>query len=317
MNIKTSFLSLCLMPVLLYSQLTIPLYPGAIPNNKDLTGLKDTGNTFMVKNVANRFITRVVTPELIVYLPEKTKNTGIAVIICPGGGYGGLAIDHEGHVVAKKFIEHGIAGIVLKYRTPNPKYVNNKEVVPLMDAQQAILVVRQHAKEWKIKADRIGIMGSSAGGHLASTAGTHFNQPEIPNPGKISLRPDFMVLNYPVISFTDEVTHLGSRDNLLAENSNPIDPEKIKLYSNELQVDANTPPVFITHALDDKVVPIANTLLFLAALQKYHVATRSFFYAKGGHGFGLDNLTTETEWIDDCIHWLLSDRTTKKTFCSM
>lgn len=317
MKIKNSFLLFTLIPLCLMGQITIPLYQGTVPNNKDLTGLQDTGNTFMVKNVANRFITRIITPELFVYLPEKSKSTGIAVIICPGGGYGGLAIDHEGHEVAKKFIQHGIAGIVLKYRTPNPKYVNNKEVVPLMDAQQAILVVRQRAKEWKIKPDRIGIMGSSAGGHLASTAGTHFNQPEVHNPGKISLRPDFMVLNYPVISFTEEVTHKGSRDNLLAENSNPITPEKIKLYSNELQVDANTPPVFITHAMDDQVVPIANTLLFLSALQKYRVAARSFFYAKGGHGFGLDNLITETEWIDDCIHWLLSDRTTKKTFCSM
>jgi len=317
MNLKVLFFNLMMFPLLLSSQIIIPLYTGVIPNNKDLTGLQDTGNNFIVKNVPNRFITRVIMPELTVYLPEKTKNTGIAVIICPGGGYGGLAIDHEGHEVAKKFIEHGIAGIVLKYRPPNPKYVINKEVVPLMDAQQAILLVRQHAKEWKIKPDRIGIMGSSAGGHLASTAGTHFNQIEIPNPGKISLRPDFMVLNYPVISFADSVTHRGSRDNLLAHASMPADPEKTILYSNELQVDANTPPVFITHALDDKVVPIANTILFIAALQKYHVAVRSFFYAKGGHGFGLDNLTSESEWIEDCIHWLLSDRTTKKTFCSM
>jgi len=317
MNLKILFFNLMMFPLLLSSQITIPLYTGDIPNNKDLKGLQDSATSFMVKNIAIRFITRVITPELTVYLPEKTKNTGIAVVICPGGGYGGLAIDHEGHEVAKKFIEHGIAGIVLKYRPPNPKYVNNKEVVPLMDAQQAILLVRQHAKEWKIKPDRIGIMGSSAGGHLASTAGTHFNQIEIPNPGKISLRPDFMVLNYPVISFADSVTHRGSRDNLLAQASMQADPEKIILYSNELQVDANTPPVFITHALDDKVVPIANTILFIAALQKYYVAVRSFFYAKGGHGFGLDNLTSESEWIDDCIHWLLSDRSPKKTFCSM
>lgn len=306
-------------PFFLQGQMTVPLYPGEVPNNKNLSGLKDSATSFMVKGVSNRFIVRVITPELMVYLPDKSKNTGLAVVICPGGGYGGLAIDHEGIEVAKKLVEHGIAGIVLKYRTPNPKYVNNKEIVPLQDAQQAILMVRQHAKEWKIKPDRIGIMGSSAGGHLASTAGTHFNMPQIPNPGKISLRPDFMILNYPVISFADSVTHWGSRENLLGENNKPVtDLEKIKLYSNELQVDANTPPTYITHAQDDKVVSITNSILFIAALQKYQVPVRSFFYAKGGHGYGLDNLTSETEWLGDCLHWLLAEKQTgKKTFCSM
>jgi acetyl esterase/lipase len=204
---------------------------------------------------------------------------------------------------------------------PNSKYVENKEIVPLQDAQRAIQLVRENAKKWGINPNKIGIEGNSAGGHLASTAGTHYQKSLIDNPLKTSLRPDFMVLNYPVISMADSLTHLGSRDNLIGEaldaskteqktseqkSSNlPVTGEKIKEYSNELQVTSDTPPTFITHAVDDDAVKVQNSLLFIAALQKNKVPVESFFYAKGGHGYAMDNPTSDVEWIDSCMNWIL------------
>jgi acetyl esterase/lipase len=302
-----------------FAQTAMPLYEGLAPNSKP-TILKDSTVTYgkMV------FMVRVINPDLTMYLPEKNINTGMAVVICPGGGYTGLAIEHEGHAIAKKLQANGIAGFVLKYRLPNAEFVTNKEFVPLQDAQRAIQLVREHAEKWGINPHKIGIQGNSAGGHLASTAGTHFQKEQIQNPKKTSLRPDFMILNYPVISFADNLTHYGSRFNLVGEmpaeelkkitndwqNSEkklkalPISAEKIKEYSNELQVTANTPPTFITHANNDDVVPVGNSILFIAALQQSNVPVESFFYAKGGHGYGMDNPTAENEWIENCLKWL-------------
>ncbi|MEN9613565.1 MAG: hypothetical protein RLZZ628_4379 [Bacteroidota bacterium] len=307
------------------AQKVIPLYDGHAPNSKNIAGLTDTALIFPMGKKMGHFISRVARPELTIYLPEKGKSTGIAVIICPGGGYSGVAIDHEGHDIARKLIEHGIAGFVLKYRLPNAQYVDNKSIVPLQDAQRAIQWVRENAKQWGIHPQKIGIQGSSAGGHLASTAGTHFLKPRIDNPKKTNLRPDFMILNYPVISFADSLTHYGSRMNLVgnisAEELNKImqnwqtseqklaslqvEPDSIKEYSNELQVTPQTPPTFITHAVDDNVVKVQNSILFMAALQQNHVPVESFFYAKGGHGYGMDNPTNEVDWIDSCIQWIL------------
>jgi acetyl esterase/lipase len=302
------------------AQQTIPLYDGLAPNSKPTT-LHDSTLTFgqMV------FMIRVIKPELTMYLPEKNKNTGMAVIVCPGGGYSGLAIEHEGHAIAKKLQANGIAGFVLKYRLPNAEFVNNKEFVPLQDAQRAIQIVRENATKWGIKANKIGIQGNSAGGHLASTAGTHFLKEQIQNPKKTSLRPDFMILNYPVISFADSLTHYGSRFSLIGEmpfaelnkiladwqNAEKrlkpllVSAQKVKEYSNELQVTPNTPPTFITHANNDDVVPVQNSILFVAALQQNQVPVESFFYAKGGHGYGMDNPTADVEWIERCLKWLL------------
>ncbi len=308
-----------LIAQLVLAQKTIPLYEGLPPNSKPTT-LSDSALFFGTM----RFTIRIITPELTMYLPEKNKATGIAVIICPGGGYSGLALDHEGHDIAKKLQANGIAGFVLKYRMPNTEFVNNKEFVPLQDAQRAIQVVRENAKKWGINPKKIGIAGSSAGGHLASTAGTHYMKEQIINPKKTSLRPDFMVLNYPVISFADTLTHNGSRFNLIGEiavdslkrifadwkNSEkklkplPISPEKIKEYSNELQVTPDTPPTFITHANDDDVVLVQNSILFMASLQKNEVPIEAFFYAKGGHGYGMINSTSNVQWIEPCIKWL-------------
>ena len=288
------------------AQITLPLYEKGIPNNKaqiNVTEIENAGRLNDGRSI--KFIRKIITPEIYVYLPKSNiKNTGKAVIICPGGGYTGLAIDHEGHEIAQKLNEYGIAGIVLKYRCPDTSIVENKTVVPLQDVHRAIQIVRSNAAKWKIKTTKIGIMGSSAGGHLASTAATHFKHTDIPNPDKINLRPDFAILNYPVISFADSVTHKGSRSNLIQHGEN-MDPALIEYYSNELQVNAHTPPVYITHAADDDVVPVANTLLFIAACQQYGVPVKSFFYNRGGHGYGIKNPKAKKQWIDDCIQWIL------------
>lgn len=197
------------------SQEVIPLYEkNEVPNWKS-SELEEKVWNFPSKNGISRFVSLVSNPEITVYLPTKEKNKGIAVIICPGGGYTGLAIDHEGHHIAKKLNEFGIAGIVLKYRLPFTDVVNNKDIVPLQDAQRAIQIVRENSSKWNIHPNKIGIEGNSAGGHLASTAGTHFTKELIANPKSLSLRPNFMILNYPVISFADSLTHFGSRFNLI------------------------------------------------------------------------------------------------------
>ncbi len=197
---------------------------------------------------------------------------------------------------------------------PNPLYVINKSIVPLQDAQRAIQLVRENAKAWKIKPNLIGILGSSAGGHLASTAGTHFATAVIDNPGQTSLRPDFMILNYPVISFADSISHHGSRDNLIRESPNhPLDEKLVLLYSNELQVTPSTPPVYISHSYDDRTVPVANTIVFIAACLEQKVPVKSFFYRAGGHGYGIHNPTSAIVWFDDCIAWIKKDIIKKKS----
>lgn len=285
-----------------FAQKTIPLYEaGQIPNAKKVDipeRVEGPDNS----NRTVRFVMDISVPELTIYLPESEKNTGIAVIICPGGGYSGLAIDHEGHDMAKRLNEHGIAGFVLKYRCPQPAIVDRKEIVPLQDAQRAIQIVRENAADWGIDPAKIGIAGSSAGGHLASTAGTHFHKVVIENPQGTSLRPDFMVLNYPVISFVKGLTHQGSRDNLIGGLPNA--DSLVVEYSNELQVTSETPPTFITHAVNDDAVKVQNSLLFIAALQQNNIPVASFFYAEGGHGYGMNNPTAEVEWMDSCIQWI-------------
>ena len=282
------------------AQTIIPLYDGIIPNNKLVTKSEI--------NKGNGRIAGVTIPTLTVYLPEKKDSFLTAVIICPGGGYAGLAMEHEGSAVTKTFNEKGVAAFVLKYRLPADSTVNNKEIVPLQDAERAIQLVREKAKEWNINPDKIGIMGFSAGGHLASTLGTHYNMIVIDNLKNINLRPDFMILVYPVISFADSLAHMGSRENLIGKNANA---EKIKLYSNELQVTTQTPPAFLIHAADDKTVKVENSILFFEALQKNKVPSEMHIYEKGGHGFGLHNSTTKDEWFDTAINWMLTNKLMK------
>jgi acetyl esterase/lipase len=272
------------------AQTEIPLYPGTIPNALTAADEESTVNG-VVKNVSK--------PTLSVFLPPAGTENGAAVIICPGGGYGVLVIDREGYEVAKAFNKTGIAAFVLKYRLPSDKTMQDKSVAPLQDAQQAIKLVRENAKEWHLNSSKIGIMGFSAGGHLASTAGTHFDDPVITNKENTSLRPDFMILVYPVISFMDAPSHKGSRSNLIG-----ISPtaDKIKYFSNELQVKESTPPAFLTHAGDDTVVPVSNSILFYEALNKFKIPSDLHIYSKGEHGY-LKNPSFE-EWFTRCTHWM-------------
>jgi acetyl esterase/lipase len=277
-----------------YSQETIPLYT-TIPNERIAADEEsnDTKNGISIK---------VSKPTLTVYLPSKEKACGTSVIICPGGGYGILVMDREGHAIAKKFIEQGIAAFVLKYRLPSDRIMQDKSIGPLQDAQQAIMTLRMRAAEWGILPDKIGIMGFSAGGHLASSAGTHFLQRTIAKESNISLRPDFMILVYPVISLSDSIGHKGTRENLLGKEPSK---ELVEKFSNETQVSSKTPPAFITHAGDDKAVPVANSICFYSALQKNGVPASLFIYSKGGHGFLKS--PPQDVWMSDLTYWLQSN----------
>lgn len=220
-------------------------------------------------------IGKVQVPQIEVYLPNKKGATGQAVIICPGGGYSILAYDWEGTDIAKLFNAHGIAAFVLKYRLPDSLSSTAPDQVPLLDAKQAMRIVRSRADEWNINPDKIGIMGFSAGGHLASTLSTHFEE---------TTKPNFSILIYPVISMDKNIAHMGSRNNLIGKH--PSD-EMIKLYSNELQITPKTPPTFIVHATDDNGVPVENSLYYYQGLKKNGVPAEMHIYPTGGHGFGL------------------------------
>ncbi|MDR1672391.1 MAG: alpha/beta hydrolase [Bacteroidales bacterium] len=238
-------------------------------------------------------------PSVTVWLPEPEKASGKSVIVCPGGGYAGLVTEREGHRVAREFNKAGIAAFVLKYRLPERTKAVDQSSYPLQDAQTAIKIIRQRAQEWNIDTSKLGIMGFSAGGHLASTAGTHYADPVIDNAENVNLRPDFMILVYPVISFSDPLAHAGSRTNLLG--ASPA-PEKIAAYSNELHVNAATPPTFLTHANDDAVVPVANSIVFYEALTRNKVLAELHVYAQGGHGYS--RTPPFEEWFGRCLFWL-------------
>jgi acetyl esterase/lipase len=240
-------------------------------------------------------------PMFTPYLPPRGKATGAAVVICPGGGYGALAMDHEGHQVARWLNSLGVAGIILKYRHAQAY----RHPVPLQDAQRAIRTTRAHAKEWGIDPQRVGILGFSAGGHLASTAGTHFDagQPDAPDPlDRLSCRPDFLILVYPVISFTAPYTHVGSRNNLLGKNP---DPKLVESLSNEKQVTAQTPPTFLAHTSEDTGVPPENSIAFYLALHKLRVPAELHVFEKGRHGLGLGPRDMAfARWPELCAAWL-------------
>ena len=241
-------------------------------------------------------------PSLTIYLPPKEKANGSAVVICPGGGYGHLAMDHEGHQVAQWLNSLGVAGIILKYRHRGVGYGH---LAPLQDVQRAISKVRYQAKVLKIDPERIGVMGFSAGGHLASSAGTHFHKgkPDAKDPiDRVSCRPDFMILVYPVISFTESFTHVGSRRNLLGKDA---DVKLIEKFSNEKQVTPQTPPTFLVHTWEDKAVPVENSIYFYLALRKAKVSAEMHLYLKGRHGFGMNKAKGATAaWPARCGEWL-------------
>ena len=296
---KTTLLSLLLLiSISCMSQETIPLYKDAIPNSKPSVNKEKTTNNGVL------IISDVSIPTLTIYKPKKQAKSKSAVIICPGGGYGVLAAGHEGADVAKALNDMGITAFVLKYRLPNDLIMIDKTIGPLQDAQRAIQIVREHATEWNLDTSKIVIMGFSAGGHLAATASTQFNRPVIDNPENTSLRPDFSVLLYPVISFSDKLTHMGSRENLIGKNPSQ---SLIELYSNELQVTKNTPKAFLVHAADDGAVPIENSIAYYEALLKNGVYSEMLLYPHGEHGFGMNNKTTEDKWMDNLKNWFKSN----------
>ncbi|MFD0749804.1 alpha/beta hydrolase [Mucilaginibacter calamicampi] len=277
-----------------YAQDATPilLYTNGVPNSKK-------GPDTYVERDVNGSVSKVIEPTLIPFIPEKGTANGTAVIICPGGGYSGLAMRGEGFPAAKEFNKIGVTAFVLKYRLPSDDIMVDKTIGPLQDAQAAMVLVRSRAAEWGLNPARIGIMGFSAGGHLASTAGTHFDKPAIDNKG-VNLRPDFMILIYPVITF-GELTHGGSKRNLIGTTPTQ---DKVDLYSNEKQVTASTPMTFIIHAQDDTTVPVQNTLMFFDALVKNKVPSEMHIYPAGGHGFGINNRKSKENWFDWCKGWM-------------
>ncbi|MDR2917755.1 MAG: alpha/beta hydrolase [Tannerella sp.] len=264
------------------AQQVVKLWEGAPPTDNEIRMPEDIDE--------NYWITRVSSPELLIYLPQKSNATDKAVIICPGGGYAGLASHHEGTLFAQWLNKQGIAAFILKYRMPN----KHKEV-PLEDAQQAIRYVREHAADFQIKPNKIGIAGFSAGGHLASTASTHFATEGT------STRPDFSILFYPVITM-DKATHGGSRTNLLGEDPSATD---IYLFSNEKQVNVNTPPAILLLSDDDKAVVPENSIRYYQALKANDIKASLYIFPEGGHGWGLrDNFKYHQQVTELLAAWL-------------
>lgn len=259
--------------------LELPLWPAGAPNSNGLTGAEEDLDGGRVANVVN--------PSITVY--KASKPNGMTIIMCPGGGYARLAMDHEGHDMAPWLNAQGITYVVLKYRMPNGHYE-----VPLSDAEQAIRLVRQHAAEWGVRPDRVGIMGASAGGHLAASLATLY--------GSNETRPDFQVLFYPVISMQPGITHGGSRQNLLGENPSQELEDK---YTLEKQVNERTPQAFIMLSADDKTVPAANSIHYFEALLQHQVPATLHVYPTGGHGWGFrDAFAYKRQWTGELEKWL-------------
>ena len=232
---------------------------------------------------------------------DNTKRP--CVIICPGGGYSILAAGHEGTDVAKYFNSIGVNALVLKYRIPNDANQIDKTIAPLQDAQQAMLLARTNAENWGIDKNKIGIMGFSAGGHLASSLATHYNDIKIENPSSVSLRPDFQILIYPVISFGPE-GHEGSRINLIGNVNDEKTKKAIDYFSSEKQITKNSPPAFLVHSKDDDAVPVAGAIHYYDNLIENNVPAEIYLYEKGGHGYGMKNATSEILWTSVMKTWM-------------
>ncbi len=300
MKKQLSLLLFILLYQVSFSQnLIVPLWEGDPPNYRESgeVAIWDTSDIVRVSLVQK--------PDIAVFLPSKKNATGQAVVICPGGGYHILAYDWEGSDIARWLNSRGVAAFVLKYRLPGARSNIVPHKSPLLDAQRAMRLVRHYASAWNIDPGRIGIMGFSAGGHLASTLSTHHDpgDPDSPDPvERESCRPDFSILVYPVISFTGPFMHSGSRTALLGQDP---DEELVRYYSNELQVREDTPPAILIHADDDTGVPAENSLVYYEALRKAGVSAEMHIYPYGGHGFSLaigrGYLST---WPDRVIQWM-------------
>lgn len=276
----------------------VPLWNKEIPAALNSIDYKEVE---VFENKIIRDVSKVTIPTLSVFLPERPN--GSAIVICPGGGYAYLAINKEGFKVAKWLNTLGITAFVLKNRLPSDEIMKDKTIGPLQDAQEAIRYVRRNAEKWAINMQKVGVIGFSAGGHLASTLSTHYKDEVYKATDSISARPDFSILIYPVISMDEKITHKGSRTNLLGSLPST---ETIEKYSNEKQINETTPPTFIVHAMDDKSVPVENSINYFLALKKNSVPAEIHLYQNGKHGFGLGNKgTTSQKWTKQCEEWLL------------
>lgn len=268
---------------LLHGQEAVPLYEGLIPDSKGT-------------------ITPEEIPRVDVYRPKDGSSRRTAVLIFPGGAYTFLAYEEEGVNIAKAFANVGITAFVVKYRLPRKRIMNDKSIGPLMDAQQAMKLVRSNSIKYNIDSTKIGVVGFSAGGHLASTLGTHYIKKYILNSKNVNLRPDFMILFYPLITMVDSMTHIGSKISLLG-----VEPtnEKVIEYSNDQQVTQNTPPTYLTHCGDDQVVNVCNSILFYKALQSKGVDAELHLFPKGDHGF-IQRIEVN-EWLNPILRFLIRE----------
>ena len=270
-----------------FSQEKINLYPNGVPNSKPSTVTETGADKGLFKGITN--------PTLEYIKPEKPNGT--AIIVIAGGGYGVIVYNGEGLGTAKSLAEKGISAFVLKYRLPNDEIMQDKKIGPLQDVQQSIKYLRENADKYGIDKNKIGVMGFSAGGHLASTAATHFEKSYIENVQNTNLRPDFQILVYPVITMQDGLTHGGSRDALIGKN--PLQEDK-DLFSNDLQVKTNTPITWLTHAADDKVVDVDNSIQYFEQLRKNKVEVEMHIFPKGDHGF----IFRQKGWMTPLFDWM-------------
>lgn len=292
---KNLFFSVLLfLPTLLFAQVeTLPLYEGIPPFTEKMLDKDEI--------VEGGRVTKVAIPEIAVYFPNEASANQMSILICPGGGYGRLAIQHEGHDIAKWYSERGYVAAVLKYRLPQEELVNSSWEVPLSDARQGIRKLRENAGKWKINPEQVGVLGFSAGGHLASSVSVHGEDAKT---GQLSSRPNFSILIYPVISMDTTITHQGSRKNLLGEK---LHTEWEEYFSSEKQVDEQTPPAFMVHSWDDKAVPEENSIRYAKALNQEGIRVELHLFEKGGHGYGMGNKEAHgnaARWIEMSDEWI-------------
>jgi acetyl esterase/lipase len=280
----------CLFATPVIGQEVIALYEGAIPNSKAIP-------SSITESFASGMYRNTITPTLEVYLPEKEKATGAAVVICPGGGYSVIVYSGEGISVAKQLAKNGVAAFILKYRLPNDLLQVDKKNAPLQDALQAMKLVKKKAVIWGLDSAKVGIVGFSAGGHLAASVATQYGNNFEGSIQNISAKPAFQVLVYPVISMQDSLTHKDSRKQLLGANPTK---QVIELFSNELQINAQSPPAYLTHAADDNVVDVDNSIFYFEQLRKQKVLVEMHIYPKGGHGF----IFRQNGWMDPLLAWM-------------
>lgn len=271
----------------------IELWPNGVPNSIPSENYAEKYEEGIGK------MSKVTHPTLTVFVPENPNGT--SVVICPGGGYAYLSIKKEGYDTAQWFTSLGITAFVLKYRLPSDEIMKDKTIGPLQDAQEAVRYIRRNAKKWNLYTDKIGVLGYSAGGHLAAALSTKYDEVIYSLTDTVSAKPNFSLLIYPVLSMKEGVTHKGSKNKLLGKEAST---EIKNSFSTEDLVNAQTPPTFLVHAMDDKGVPVENSIHYFLALQVHEIIAEVHLYQNGGHGFGLGNEGTSQFWTTQCEHWL-------------